>query len=42
VIIFILEKLEPAGVSAPDLHVVGSSSALDVPRLVVKLGSNGQ
>jgi hypothetical protein len=24
------------------LHVVGSSSALDVPRLVVKLGSNGQ
>jgi hypothetical protein len=29
--ILILEYLEPSGVSAPDLHVVGSASALDIP-----------
>jgi hypothetical protein len=28
---FILEDLEPSRVGAPDLHVVGSSSVLDVP-----------
>jgi len=28
---FILEDLEPSRVGAPDLHVVGSSSTLDVP-----------
>jgi hypothetical protein len=41
-VVFILENLEPSRVSAPDLHVVGSSSALDVPRLVVQSCSNGQ
>jgi hypothetical protein len=38
---FILEELEPSGVGAPDLHVVGLSSILDIPRLVVELGLNG-
>jgi hypothetical protein len=35
--VFILEEenLEPSGVSAPDLHVVGSTSTLDIPGLVV-------
>jgi hypothetical protein len=36
------ENLEPSRVGAPDLHVVGSSSTLDIPRLVVVSGSNGQ
>jgi hypothetical protein len=30
-----LEDLEPSRVGAPDLHVVGSTGALDVPWLVV-------
>jgi len=41
-VVLILEHLEPSGVGAPDLHVVGSSSILDVPGLVVVSGSNGQ
>jgi len=40
--VLVLEYLEPSRVSAPDLHVVGSSSILDVPRLVVVSGSDGQ
>jgi len=40
--IFVLENLEPSGVGAPDLHVVGSSSTLDVPGLVVVSGSDSQ
>jgi hypothetical protein len=40
--ILILKDLPPSGVSAPDLHVVSSSAALNVPRLVVVSGSNGQ
>jgi len=40
--IFVLENLEPSGVGAPDLHVVGFSSTLDVPGLVVVSGSDGQ
>jgi hypothetical protein len=38
----ILEDLEPSRVGAPDLHVVGSSCTLDIPRLVVQLGLDGQ
>jgi hypothetical protein len=30
-VILVLEYLEPSRVSAPDLHVVGSSRTLDVP-----------
>jgi hypothetical protein len=30
-IVSIFEDLEPSRVGAPDLHVVGSSSTLDVP-----------
>jgi hypothetical protein len=41
-VVLILEDLEPSRVGAPDLHVVGSSSALDIPRLVVQSCSNGQ
>jgi len=33
--------LEPSRVGAPDLHIVGSSSTLDVPGLVVVSGSDG-
>jgi hypothetical protein len=29
--VLILEYLEPSRVSAPDLHVVGSTSRLDIP-----------
>jgi hypothetical protein len=39
---FILEDLEPSWVGAPDLHVVGSSSVLDVPWLVVQSCLDGQ
>jgi hypothetical protein len=38
----ILENLEPSRVSAPDLHIVGSTSALDIPRLVVQSSSDCQ
>jgi len=38
---FEFEDLEPPRVGAPDLHVSSSSCALDVPRLVVQLGSDG-
>jgi hypothetical protein len=37
----VFEHLEPSGVCAPDLHVVGSTSTLDVPRLVVVSGPDG-
>jgi hypothetical protein len=37
-----LEDLEPSGVSAPDLHVVGLTSTLDVPRLIVVSSSDRQ
>jgi hypothetical protein len=37
-----LEDLEPSGVSAPDLHVVGLTSTLDVPRLIVVSSSDCQ
>jgi hypothetical protein len=30
-VVFVSEYLEPSGVGAPDLHVVGSTCALDVP-----------
>jgi hypothetical protein len=40
--VLILEHLEPSGVGAPDLHVVGSTSTLDIPRLVVISGSDCQ
>jgi hypothetical protein len=35
--ILIFEDLEPSRVCAPDLHVRGSSSALNIPRLLVIL-----
>jgi len=38
----ISKDLVPSWVSAPDLHIVGSTRALDVPRLVVVSGSDGQ
>jgi hypothetical protein len=41
-IFLILEHLEPSRVGAPDLHVVGSTSTLDIPRLVVISGSDSQ
>jgi hypothetical protein len=41
-IFLILEYLEPSRVGAPDLHVVGSTSTLDIPRLVVISGSDSQ
>jgi len=34
--------LEPSRVCAPDLHVVGFTRALDIPRLVVISSSDGQ
>ena len=40
--VLILENLEPSRVGAPDLHIIGSSSTLDVPRLVVVSGSDGK
>jgi hypothetical protein len=39
---FVSEQLEPSRVGAPDLHVVGSTSTLDIPRLVVISGSDSQ
>jgi hypothetical protein len=42
VLILILEELPPTRVSAPDLHVVGSTSTLDIPRLVVISSSDRQ
>jgi hypothetical protein len=39
---FILPELPPVGIGAPDLHVGGSSWGLNVPWLVVQLGSDGQ
>jgi hypothetical protein len=41
-ILLILENLPPSRVSAPDLHVIGSTRALDIPRLVIVSGSDGQ
>jgi len=35
VLLSICENLEPLRVGTPDLHVIGSSRCLDVPRLVV-------
>jgi len=40
--ILILENLPPTRVSAPDLHVLCSSRVLNIPRLVVVSGSDGQ
>jgi hypothetical protein len=40
-VIFILEHLEPSWIGWPDLHVVCSSSALNVPWLIVVSGSDG-
>jgi hypothetical protein len=37
-ILFVLEELEPSRVSAPDLHVVGLTCTLDIPRLIVISG----
>jgi hypothetical protein len=42
VFISINEDLEPPRVGAPDLHVVGSSSTLDIPRLIVQFSLDGQ
>jgi hypothetical protein len=42
VFLLVFEELEPSRVGAPDLHVVGFSSVLNIPRLVVKLGSDSQ
>jgi hypothetical protein len=39
---FIGEDLPPFTAGAPDLHVTGFSCALDIPRLVVRSGSNAQ
>jgi hypothetical protein len=39
--ISICEDLEPSRVGAPDLHVLSSSSTLNVPGLVVQSGSDG-
>jgi hypothetical protein len=42
-LVFMVHKdLEPSRVSAPDLHVLGLSRVLDVPRLVVISSSDGQ
>jgi hypothetical protein len=41
-VLFILEHLEPSRVGAPDLHLVCSTSALDVPGLIVVSSSNSQ
>jgi hypothetical protein len=38
----ILEDLPPSRVGAPDLHVVGSSRILDIPRLIVVSSSDSQ
>jgi hypothetical protein len=40
--VLVSEHLEPSRVGAPDLHVVGSTGALDVPRLIVVSCSNGE
>jgi hypothetical protein len=40
--ILILENLPPTRVSAPDLHVLCSTRALDIPRLVVQSSSDCQ
>jgi len=40
--LLILENLEPSWVGWPDLHVIGSTSALDIPRLVVISSSDSQ
>jgi hypothetical protein len=40
--VLILEHLEPSRVGAPDLHVVSSTSTLDIPRLVVISSSDSQ
>jgi hypothetical protein len=41
-LVLILEDLPPVGVGAPDSEVRCSSVALDIPRLVVVSGSDGQ
>jgi hypothetical protein len=33
--VLILENLEPSWVGAPNLHIICSTSTLDVPRLIV-------
>jgi hypothetical protein len=39
--IYELEYLEPLWISAPDLHVIGSTGRLDIKWLVVQSGSDG-
>jgi hypothetical protein len=41
-VVLISEYLEPSRVSAPDLHVIGLTSILDVPRLIVVSSPDGQ
>jgi hypothetical protein len=38
----VFEELEPLRISAPDLHVVGSTRTLDVPWLVIQSSSDSQ
>jgi hypothetical protein len=38
----VLEQLPPSWIGAPDLHIIWLSWALNVPRLIVVLGSDGQ
>jgi len=38
----VYKDLEPLRVSAPNLHVFGFAWALNIPRLVIQFGSNGQ
>ena len=40
--ILVFEDLPPLRVGAPDLHVVGSTRVLDIPRLVVISSSDSQ
>jgi hypothetical protein len=39
-VVLVLKHLEPSRVSWPDLHVVGSTSALDIPWLIVQSSSD--
>jgi hypothetical protein len=41
-VVLILEDLEPSRVGAPDLHVIGSTCTLDIPRLIVQSCSDCQ
>jgi hypothetical protein len=41
-LLLVLEELPPIRVSAPDLHVLVSSGVLNIPWLVIQLGSNSE